>query len=185
MGREIVTLQIGQCGNQIGCKLWDLALCEHLSGPRAGYDDAMSTFFERTAASRDGPVALDDFRARAVLVDTEEGVVNHVRRGPLGRLFEDWQYVSAASGAGNNWCVCAWVRSWPARRLCRPSRPPPPAHARQGARLRRVRGKVARWNHGLGQEAAGAVLQSAVVLHAALAGRGHGYGPPQAAHRRI
>lgn len=31
MPREIVTLQVGQCGNQIGSRLWDLALCEHLT----------------------------------------------------------------------------------------------------------------------------------------------------------
>lgn len=29
MPREIVTVQVGQCGNQIGCKFWELALSEY------------------------------------------------------------------------------------------------------------------------------------------------------------
>ena len=29
MVREIVTVQVGQCGNQIGGRFWDLALREH------------------------------------------------------------------------------------------------------------------------------------------------------------
>lgn len=29
MGREIITIQIGQCGNQIGRQFWSMALKEH------------------------------------------------------------------------------------------------------------------------------------------------------------
>ena len=29
MPRELITVQIGQCGNQIGCKFWEMALKEH------------------------------------------------------------------------------------------------------------------------------------------------------------
>eukprot|EP00958_Prasinococcus_capsulatus_P007950 scaffold742_cov395-Prasinococcus_capsulatus_cf.AAC.27 len=29
MPREIVTVQVGQCGNQIGCRFWEMALAEH------------------------------------------------------------------------------------------------------------------------------------------------------------
>ena len=29
MPRELITLQVGQCGNQIGWRFWDLALREH------------------------------------------------------------------------------------------------------------------------------------------------------------
>jgi tubulin epsilon len=31
MPRELVTVQVGQCGNQIGCRFWDIALREHAS----------------------------------------------------------------------------------------------------------------------------------------------------------
>ena len=29
MPREAIVVQVGQCGNQIGCRFWDLALHEH------------------------------------------------------------------------------------------------------------------------------------------------------------
>ena len=50
MPREIITLQVGQCGNQIGCRFWELALREHSikSKRKAVYDESMSTFFRNT-----------------------------------------------------------------------------------------------------------------------------------------
>lgn len=43
MPRELITVQVGQCGNQIGCKFWELALKEHAAYNPAGlYDDAIS-----------------------------------------------------------------------------------------------------------------------------------------------
>ena len=50
MPREIITLQVGQCGNQIGCRFWELALREHSkkSKRKALYDESMSTFFRNT-----------------------------------------------------------------------------------------------------------------------------------------
>jgi hypothetical protein len=43
MPREIITVQVGQCGNQIGCRFWELALREHaLHNPQGIYDEALS-----------------------------------------------------------------------------------------------------------------------------------------------
>jgi tubulin epsilon len=43
MPRELITVQVGQCGNQIGCKFWELALKEHAAyNPSGVYDDAIS-----------------------------------------------------------------------------------------------------------------------------------------------
>lgn len=115
-----ITVQIGQCGNQIGCRFWDLALREHSSVNKKGvFDEALSTFFRnvevksRTSTgfnAMDIPVGKGDekirqLRARAVLVDTEEGVVNEIMQGPLGEVFDHRQYVTDVSGAGNNWAV--------------------------------------------------------------------------------
>lgn len=41
--------------------------------------------------------------ARAVLVDLEPGVVESVRSGSTGRLFQPYNMVYGQSGAGNNW----------------------------------------------------------------------------------
>lgn len=112
-----ITIQIGQCGNQIGCRFWDLALREHASVNRKGvFDEALSSFFRNTeikSMSRHsdqgdlpkGVERIKQLKARAVLVDTEEGVVNEIMRGPLGEVFDHKQYVTDVSGAGNNWAV--------------------------------------------------------------------------------
>ena len=49
MPREIITIQVGQCGNQIGLRFWDLALREHASRGIL-FDDSMSSFFTCTTA---------------------------------------------------------------------------------------------------------------------------------------
>ena len=93
MVREIVTVQVGQCGNQIGVRFWDLALREHVLHNKNGvYDDALSTFFRnvdtRYAEPRDLPLGegtrpISALRARAVLIDMEEGVVSQLGRSPV------------------------------------------------------------------------------------------------------
>ena len=38
MPREIVHIQAGQCGNQIGAKFWEIISDEHGIGPNGNYD---------------------------------------------------------------------------------------------------------------------------------------------------
>lgn len=46
MPRELITLQVGQCGNQIAMCFWDLALREHAKFTKDNfYNDALSSFF--------------------------------------------------------------------------------------------------------------------------------------------
>uniref|UniRef100_A0A669DB46 Tubulin epsilon 1 n=2 Tax=Oreochromis TaxID=8139 RepID=A0A669DB46_ORENI len=43
---QSVVVQVGQCGNQVGCRFWDLALREHAHVNKRGlYDEALSSFF--------------------------------------------------------------------------------------------------------------------------------------------
>ena len=43
MPRELITIQVGQCGNQIGGRFWDMALREHAAINQEGiFDEAMS-----------------------------------------------------------------------------------------------------------------------------------------------
>ena len=74
------------------------------------FDESMSTFFRNIDArhGHDIPVdggrnAIKMLRARSVLIDTEEGVVRQVLNGPLGELFDQRQFITDVSGAGNNW----------------------------------------------------------------------------------
>ena len=51
----------------------------------------------------DGTGRISSLRARAVLVDMEEGPVSETLRGPLGELFDRSNLITDISGAGNNW----------------------------------------------------------------------------------
>jgi len=96
MPREILTIQVGQCGNQIGMRFWDLALKEHASCSTQ-FDDAMSSFFKSDSKE------LKSLKARALLVDMEEGVINQIYKSEIGELFDSTQTLKDVSGSGNNW----------------------------------------------------------------------------------
>merc|ERR1712156_567159 len=82
--REIVHIQAGQCGNQIGAKFWEIISDEHGIDPTGSYSGAK-------------------YVPRAVLVDLEPGTMDSVRSGPYGAVFRPDNFVFGQSGAGNNW----------------------------------------------------------------------------------
>ena len=113
MPRELITIQVGQAGNQLGCRFWDMALSEHASySSNSVYDESMSSFFRHVSSKGEdamelplgnGDTPLEWLRARAILVDMEEGVLNETLNGPLGELFDGRQLIKDVSGSGNNW----------------------------------------------------------------------------------
>lgn len=100
--REIVHLQTGQCGNQIGAKFWEVISDEHGIDPSGSFVGTSENQLERIdvyyneASSR-------KYVPRAVLVDLEPGTMDAVRAGPFGQLFRPDNFVFGQSGAGNNW----------------------------------------------------------------------------------
>nr|KAF6463468.1 tubulin epsilon 1 [Molossus molossus] len=109
---QSVVVQVGQCGNQVGCCFWDLALREHAAVNQKGiYDEAISSFFRNvdTRVVGDGGSIskgkICSLKARAVLIDMEEGVVNEILQGPLRDVFDSKQLITDISGSGNNWAV--------------------------------------------------------------------------------
>lgn len=47
MPREIITIQVGQCGNQIGYGFWDLLLREHAESHKTPvFNESLSSFFK-------------------------------------------------------------------------------------------------------------------------------------------
>lgn len=118
--REVITVQIGQCGNQLGLRFWDLALQEHTRHSRGYYDDAFSSFFRNITKDgqaiplpvgnfgADRRVRVDKLRARAVCIDMEEGVLARATRSPLGGLFDANTFIRDNPGSGNNWSVGHW-----------------------------------------------------------------------------
>jgi len=100
--REIINIQAGQCGNQIGAKFWEVIAEEHgldKAGTFQGEPDSrlerINVYFSEATGGKYVP--------RSVLVDLEPGTMDTVRSGPYGQLFRPDNYVFAQSGAGNNW----------------------------------------------------------------------------------
>eukprot|EP00924_Labyrinthula_sp_SR-Ha-C_P005386 maker-scaffold_1-snap-gene-30.59-mRNA-1 protein AED:0.11 eAED:0.11 QI:54/0.8/0.83/1/0.6/0.5/6/89/385 len=104
MPREIITLQIGQCGNQIGSEFWKRLIAEHgisaegvLQPFAVNGDDKKDVFFYQA----------DDehYIPRAILMDLEPRVINGIQNSSYKQLFnaENIFVSKEGGGAGNNW----------------------------------------------------------------------------------
>ncbi|EFA11292.1 tubulin beta chain [Tribolium castaneum] len=102
--REIVHLQVGQCGNQIGSRFWHTISKEHGINPVGKYVGDNDLQLERIEVYFN-EAENANYVPRAVLVDLEPGTMDMVRAGPLGTLFNPNNFVFAQSGAGNNWAT--------------------------------------------------------------------------------
>ncbi|KAI8641179.1 tubulin beta-3 chain [Parasitella parasitica] len=100
--REIIHLQAGQCGNQIGQKFWETISQEHgidTNGNYCGDNDLqlerINVFYNEGTEGKYVP--------RAVLVDLEPATMDSIRSSPYGKIFRPDNFVNAQSGAGNSW----------------------------------------------------------------------------------
>ncbi|KAI8845447.1 the binding mode of Epothilone A On A,B-tubulin By electron crystallography [Chytridium lagenaria] len=100
--REIVNVQVGQCGNQIGAKFWEVISDEHGLDPTGQYDGVIDNRCERINVYFNEAYG-GKYVPRAVLVDLEPGTIDAVRGGYLGKMFRPDNMVHGNSGAGNNW----------------------------------------------------------------------------------
>ncbi|KAL0351759.1 UNVERIFIED_CONTAM: Tubulin beta-1 chain [Sesamum calycinum] len=102
--REILHIQGGQCGNQIGSKFWEVICDEHGVDPTGKYKgdgsssdtqlERINVYFNEASGGRYVP--------RAVLMDLEPGTMDSIRSGPYGQIFRPDNFVFG-SRAGNNW----------------------------------------------------------------------------------
>ncbi|KAJ7924816.1 Tubulin/FtsZ, GTPase domain-containing protein [Mycena leptocephala] len=81
--REIVHLQTGQCGNQIGAKFWEVLSDEHSIGADGVYNGTNDLQLERISVYYN-EVGGNKYVPRTVLIDLEPGTMDSVRAGPLG-----------------------------------------------------------------------------------------------------
>jgi len=107
MVREIIHVQVGQCGNQIGNVFWTTMGKEHRleeNGKFAGKPeeadnqsrlDKIDVYYQEAGTMR--------FVPRACLVDLEPGIMDVIKASPMGALFKPDNMCFGASGAGNNW----------------------------------------------------------------------------------
>ncbi|XP_023160465.1 tubulin beta chain isoform X1 [Drosophila hydei] len=100
--REIVHLQAGQCGNQIGSKFWEIISAEHGIDPNGYYHGESDLQHERIDVYYN-EASSGKYVPRAVLIDLEPGTMDSVRQSTMGQLFRPDNFVFGQSGAGNNW----------------------------------------------------------------------------------
>jgi len=103
MPREIVHMQVGQCGNQVGTKFWETLAQEHglaedgtYQGNDPGQLEKINVFFNEGNGK---------YVPRCVLVDMEETVLNYVQMKPYGTLFPTDNIIAGTEGAANQFMV--------------------------------------------------------------------------------
>lgn len=100
--REIVHIQAGQCGNQVGGKFWEVISDEHGISPAGKYEGSSEMQLERINVYYN-EAAGGRYVPRAILMDLEPGTMDSVRQGMYGNLFRPDNFIFGQSGAGNNW----------------------------------------------------------------------------------
>uniref|UniRef100_A0A5S6R593 Tubulin beta chain n=1 Tax=Trichuris muris TaxID=70415 RepID=A0A5S6R593_TRIMR len=100
--REIVHIQAGQCGNQIGTKFWEVISGEHGIDPTGAYYGESALQRERINVYYN-EAARGNYVPRAILFDLEPGTMDSVLAGTFGTLFRPDNFIFGQSGAGNNW----------------------------------------------------------------------------------
>ncbi|XP_014600077.1 PREDICTED: tubulin epsilon chain-like [Polistes canadensis] len=125
---QFITIQVGQCGNQIGSAFWPLALHEYGIQMKNGFADLLKIqrdYIKNIDALWDGfnsffhvPGNTDNLcfktiadlnvakvKARAILIDMEDSVVGRFQHGPLRELFNKTCTVTNYPGSANNWAT--------------------------------------------------------------------------------
>jgi len=120
MPREIIHVQVGQCGNQVGCAFWTALQKEHCLSFDTGSFDPNSARAKNNEDGDGEPDVLENvdvyYRGtneddpvhskwipRAVLVDLEPGTMDVIKASKMGPLFKPDNMVFGNNGAGNNW----------------------------------------------------------------------------------
>lgn len=101
--REIVSIQVGQAGNQVSTAFWNTITQEHGLDPdghltpeaTSTESDRIDVFFSEASNRKYVP--------RAVAVDLEPATLDAIRSGPLGHVYRPDNLISGESSAGNNW----------------------------------------------------------------------------------
>merc|ERR1719471_450328 len=108
MVREVITINIGQAGCQVGNQVWEQYVAEHhierdgwRSSKLADEDNTFKCFFEEAdvnhRSDRDAR-----FVPRNIFVDLEPNVVDAIQQGTLKELFHPAFFISAPEDAASN-----------------------------------------------------------------------------------
>eukprot|EP01119_Soliformovum_irregulare_P012266 TRINITY_DN3171_c1_g2_i1.p1 TRINITY_DN3171_c1_g2~~TRINITY_DN3171_c1_g2_i1.p1 ORF type:complete len:448 (+),score=93.39 TRINITY_DN3171_c1_g2_i1:117-1460(+) len=106
MPGSIITLQAGQCGNQIGLEFWKQLAAEHGINSSGFLEDFSTQGGDRKDVFF---YQADDehYVPRALLFDLEPRVINSIKNSPYANLYnpENFFMSTDGGGAGNNWAI--------------------------------------------------------------------------------
>ena len=130
MPREIITLQVGQCGNQVGTEFWKRLCAEHGINRCGASQDCAGTFFGHfgccffhlvfVCASRRSQGILEDYAVagndrkdvflyqaddshyipRAILIDLEPRVISTIKNSEFRQLYNPENIYVSPEGGG-------------------------------------------------------------------------------------
>lgn len=104
MPREIISIQVGQCGNQVGMEFWKQLCQEHGINPEGivnenamNGDDRKDVFFYQADD--------DHYIPRSILIDLEPRVIRSIQNSSFSKFFnqENIFISKEGGGAGNAW----------------------------------------------------------------------------------
>lgn len=113
---EIITVQMGQCGNQLGTQFWDTIFQEHHVNPSSGMYNAnkddevksMDNMEEDMGRanvylnSTKGKQGEDVWGPRTLCVDLDSSTLDNVRASSMGARFTLDNFISGPSSSGSN-----------------------------------------------------------------------------------
>ncbi|PFH48466.1 hypothetical protein AMATHDRAFT_65374 [Amanita thiersii Skay4041] len=105
LSREIINIQVGQAGNQVGESFWQMLLAEHGLDQTGLYTGSDPLQLQRAGVyfTEVDTGSQTKYVPRSIQIDLEAGVCNKLRGGSFGRLFRPDTFLTADGGAGNNW----------------------------------------------------------------------------------
>jgi len=133
MVREILHVQVGQCGNQVSSSFWSAVCKEHNLGAENSWADVLKNEAGQVTGHDPKSAMYNDvdgdgvpdrhekidvffrqakdhdnwwlktFTPRCILVDLEPGTLDVIKESPLKSLFAKSNMKFGSNGAGNNW----------------------------------------------------------------------------------
>ena len=97
--KEIISLQVGQCGNQIGTRFWNTICDEHAINEEGRYVGSNNVHLQRSDVYFT-ETAKGKYVPRSICVDLEVGVTDQIQ---AAKLFNPNNFITRTDGAGNNW----------------------------------------------------------------------------------
>jgi len=99
MVREVLTINVGQCGIQLGSTIWEQYCAEHGikkdgSNPSTADDGTFQCFFEETTAGQ--------FVPRNLMVDLEPNVIDDVKNSAFSAIYHPEFLLQGKEDAANN-----------------------------------------------------------------------------------